>query len=180
MNDDVFTFGDPLPKAPESARPKILLTVDLVPMSSWQDNVRTRESKATWDRLRKATYRRAGYVCEVCGENGKDQGREWPVECHEIWEYNEQTRVQKLVGLIALCPACHEVKHTGRTVKLGGQAARACVMARLVRVNGWTPQAAELHVREAFQVWERRSRQDWTLDLTFIEPFHGSSLPPSE
>jgi hypothetical protein len=26
------------------------------------------------------------------------------MECHEIWEYNDEDKIQKLIGLISLCP----------------------------------------------------------------------------
>jgi 5-methylcytosine-specific restriction endonuclease McrA len=83
------------------------LTVEIVPESCHFKNVRSEVSKEQWDKLRKQTYRAANYRCEICG--GK--GDKWPVECHEVRDYNEETKMQKLVRLIVLCPACHEVKH---------------------------------------------------------------------
>lgn len=85
------------------------LTVELVPKTCWFSNVRENVPRSTWDKLRKATYAAANYHCEVCGE----QGSRHPVECHEIWRYHSKRFVQKLFGLVALCPACHEVKHFG-------------------------------------------------------------------
>lgn len=138
-----------------------MLTIDLVPSSSWYDNLRSRLPKAEWDRLRKAAYAAAGHKCEVCG--GK--GRRWPVEAHEIWEYDEATRVQRLAGLVALCPSCHEVKHFGRAQSVGrGDDA----LDHLMRVNRWTEKQAWAHIEESFAVWERRSSVQWTLDLSWI------------
>src|SRR6266542_2374238 len=63
------------------------------------------------------------------------RGPEHPVECHEVWRYDDRTHVQMLVRMIALCPACHQVKHLGfANVKGKGTQARA----HLARVNGWT------------------------------------------
>jgi 5-methylcytosine-specific restriction endonuclease McrA len=59
--------------------------------------------------LRKRTYRQANYRCQVCGGRGSKH----PVECHEIWHYDDENKIQKLMGLIALCPSCHQVKHIG-------------------------------------------------------------------
>jgi hypothetical protein len=42
-----------------------------------------------------------------------------------------------------------------------------------VRVNGWTPEKAAQHLEEAFVVWEQRSRFNWTLDISVVQP--GSS-----
>lgn len=33
------------------------------------------------------------------------------LECHEVWEYDEENSIQRLSGLLALCTWCHKVKH---------------------------------------------------------------------
>ena len=91
------------------------LTIELVPKTIWYSNLRSELSKAEWDRLRKIAYRKADYHCEICG----GQGPKWPVECHEIWEYDDQNSVQTLKGLTAICPDCHRVKHIGRAQIMG-------------------------------------------------------------
>lgn len=139
----------------------MLLTLDLVPSTTWYDNLRSRLRPSEWDRLRKATYAAAGHRCEVCG--GK--GRHHPVECHERWEYDDDAHVQRLVGLIALCPACHEVKHFGRSQAVGRGAA---AFAHLMRVNHWTETQAVDHIAESFALWERRSNIEWTLDTSWL------------
>ena len=65
--------------------PVKLLTVKLVPSTCWFSNVRDHVAKSTWDKLRKTTYQQAHYQCEVCGGRGKRH----PVECHEIWHYDD-------------------------------------------------------------------------------------------
>jgi len=87
------------------------LTIELVPSTCWYSNVRDNVTKSEWDKIRKSTYKKANYLCEICG--GK--GHRWPVECHEIWEYDDENHTQTLKGLIALCPDCHKVKHFGLT-----------------------------------------------------------------
>ena len=89
----------------QAALTEPLLTVELVPHTCWFSNVRDHVDKETWNRLRQATYQKAGYVCEICG----GRGSEWPVECHEIWHYDDKRHTQTLVGLMALCPSCHAV-----------------------------------------------------------------------
>ena len=143
----------------------VQLLIELVPSTSWGDNLRSRVPREDWDRIRKQTYRQAGYICEICG----DKGPEWPVEAHEVWGYNDQTRVQKLVRTIALCPACHEVKHFGRTQRLEGPDAVQRMMGHLCRVNRWSPSQARDHVKEAFQVWQQRSQETWSLDLSWLD-----------
>jgi hypothetical protein len=150
--------------------PKQQLTIELVPETCWYSNVRSEVSKAEWDKLKKITFEKAEHRCEVC--NGK--GKQWPVECHEIWHYDDINHVQTLQGLIALCPSCHEVKHMGYANTQG----RGPIAARhLAKVNGWPEQQTKEYIHEQFQVWLRRSKHQWNLDISWLDQFEISSKP---
>lgn len=144
-----------------------MLTIELVPQTAWYRNVRSNVSPEEWDRLRRIVYQRAGNVCEVCGGRG---GR-WPVECHEVWRYDDARRIQKLERLIALCPSCHEVKHIGLAHARGNQR-RA--IAHLAKVNGWSNEDARHYIEACFEQWSRRSQHQWTLDISYLERFSTS------
>jgi hypothetical protein len=140
------------------------LTIELVPQTCWFSNVRDQVSRQDWDRIRKLVYERAGQRCEVCGGRGSRH----PVECHEMWEYDEATGVQRLVRMLALCPACHEVKHIGLAgVKGRGEQASA----HLAAVNGWTRQIADRYINQAFAAWEKRSARAWSLDVSALAAY---------
>jgi hypothetical protein len=140
------------------------LTVELVPKTSWYNNARALVDEVTWDRIRRQVWRQADYRCEVCG----GRGPEHPVECHEMWRYDDRTRVQLLVRMIALCPDCHQVKHMG-FASVRGKSAQA--RAHLARVNGWTLAQADACIAEAFRVWAQRSQGPWILDLEGLRPY---------
>lgn len=140
------------------------LTIELIPSTSWYSNVRSEVTGKEWDRLRKEVYRLAGYRCEVCGGKGPSH----PVECHEVWEFDDKLYTQKLIKLIALCPACHEVKHIGRAGAIGhGEEAKA----QLARVNGWSLEEATAYIRDAFKTWVHRSSHRWELDLSGLDRY---------
>jgi len=80
------------------------LTIELVPSTAWYSNVRSNVSKEVWDIIRKKSYAKANYKCEVCGDVGTNQGVGHKVECHEIWHYDDDSHTQTLTGLISLCP----------------------------------------------------------------------------
>ncbi len=104
------------------------LTVELVPRTCWFTNVRSEVSPADWNKLRRETVERAGKRCEICAAGGR-------LECHEMWEYDDERRIQRLSGLVALCHRCHEVKHLG-LAGVRGRGKQA--MEHLARVNGWS------------------------------------------
>jgi hypothetical protein len=142
----------------QSETPK--LTIELVPSTAWGDNLRSALTKAEWDVLRKQAYQKAGYCCEVCG--GK--GHKWPVEAHEIWEFDDNTRIQTLKGLMALCPACHAVKHMGRSLAVGKGNQTG---THLARVNGWAMADVWSYYDRQMEIWEERSKHSWSLDISW-------------
>ena len=142
----------------------VRLTIELVPQTCFWTNVRSAVTAAEWDRIRKQVYQKALRVCEVCGGVGSTH----PVECHEIWHYDDKAHVQTLTGMIALCPACHEVKHFGRAESIGkGQKA----LKHLARVNHWTYSQADDYVEAQYRLWEERSKHQWTQDLAHLTQY---------
>ena len=143
------------------------LEIELVPSTSWYSNVRSNVSKNKWDTIRKRSYKKANYKCEICGDNGRNQGVKWPVECHEIWDYNEETKIQKLTGFISLCTNCHKTKHAGLAIFVNNE--KDLVINQLMKVNEISKKEAEHHIEESFKLWERRNQYEWKLDLSYID-----------
>lgn len=137
------------------------LTIELVPQSTWYNNVRSNVEAMLWEKLKKSTAEKAKHRCEICG----GRGRKWPVECHEIWHYDDIEHVQKLLGLIALCPACHSVKHIG-CASVQGKLPSA--MRHLMRVNNWSNNEALSYIDKQFEIWKARSQYEWKLDISFL------------
>ena len=134
------------------------LFVDLVPKTCWFTNVRTCIDKGDWNKLRQAIYKRANYQCECCQANS-------PLDAHERWEFDEDTKIQKLVRLIALCKPCHEVTHIGLAQIKGRE---GIVIKHLMNVTGMNKTDAEMHIDDAFNLWSKRNLYNWELDLSII------------
>jgi len=144
------------------------LTIELVPETAWYSNVRSNVTRTEWDKLRKECYRRAGHKCEICSSTGLVQGFKWPVECHEIWDYNDETHIQKLIGLISLCPLCHKVKHPGLA---GIRGESDLVIKQLMHVNEMSKYDATRYVSSAFRIFEQRSEHKWECDITYLNNY---------
>ncbi|MDV2997699.1 MAG: hypothetical protein N4J56_007404 [Chroococcidiopsis sp. SAG 2025] len=152
----------PAPAITDDSEPK--LTVELVPRTCWYSNVRSHISKDNWKKIGRQIFQRAGYRCEVCG----GRGNKHPVECHEIWHYDDKNCTQTLVGLTALCPACHECKHMGFANTQGrGEIA----LTHLAEVNGWSLDWARSYTDRCFEVWAERSQFEWKIDLDYLRQF---------
>jgi hypothetical protein len=145
------------------------LRVEMVPQSSWYKDLRELLDEATWERISSLVAERAGERCEICGGRGP---RHRPVECHELWRFDDPVRVQTLVRVVALCPDCHAVKHWETVRKHGGDTQ---ARAHLARVNGWSLAQTDAHIRDAFGRWAQRSQGPWILDLEGLRPYLGAA-----
>jgi hypothetical protein len=152
----------------KSKKPK--LTIELIPKTCHFSSVRTMVTPKEWDKIRFISYEKAKHKCQICGDNGINQGYKHRVECHEIWDYDDTNKVQKLVGLISLCVICHQVKHIGRAMAIGKKKE---TYDQLAKVNKWTPEDIQRHIDESFELYKERSKHEWTLDISLLssEPY---------
>lgn len=140
------------------------LKIELVPATSWGNNLRGLLKRAEWDKIRKKVYALANYKCEICGGVGKKH----PVECHEKWCYDDVNHTQTLVGLIALCPKCHGVCHIGNSLHTKRFPS---VFKHFMAINNISEPEAQIYLSEIFQIWESRSNYEWNLDVLWLGDF---------
>lgn len=173
----------PASSGPAAEAAPLRLRVELVPKTSGYADLRELLDEGTWERISAQVAERADDRCEICGGRGP---RHRPVECHELWRYDERVRVQALERIVALCPDCHTVQHMGfANMHGGGTQARA----HLARVNGWSLARTDAHIAEAFRVWAQRNQGPWILDLDGLRPYlpaaeyarvaHRAAIPPT-
>lgn len=138
------------------------LNFELVPDSCWYSNLRSALPKEVWDKIRKKAYARAGGKCMICGAPTTK------LDAHEQWEYDDEKGVQKLVNVVAVCRACHEVIHIGRT-QLTGRGREA--EEHFMKVNGCTYAEYRKALGEANEKHRDRSRREWQLDVSDLPKF---------
>jgi hypothetical protein len=136
------------------------LTIELVPETSWFNNLRSQMTRRDWDKIRKQTYENYNCKCAICGSEGR-------MNCHEVWEYDDIKFKQTLLGFIALCDMCHHVKHIGLANILAnkGRLDYEMVIAHFTKVNNCDRKTFEKHREKAYEVWEKRSSYQWNVDL---------------
>lgn len=140
-------------------RPALL--PEMLPETTWEENLRAALSEEKWKKLRSHVYKAAGYRCEICGEKGDPH-----LEAHEKWSWDDQWCVQKLEGLICLCPTCHKVHHLGLAKRLGLY--DKCI-SKLKTVNNWTQLDVEKSIKSINQIVSERNKYGWIVDLSWLE-----------
>jgi hypothetical protein len=138
--------------------PRPVLVPEMLPVTTWEQNVRHKLGEDVWDRMRKHAYKAAGYRCEICAAKGK-------LEAHESWSLSNEDMVQKLEKLLCLCPLCHKAKHIGIARRLGMYDE---VMRHLKRVNGWSDAQLSAALDDVKETHEQRCDWPWTVDLSWL------------
>lgn len=155
-----------------AVRPTLLpLTVDAFPANlATHINMSSSLPEEEWSSIRKATYKNANYMCEVSG----GVGTEWPVECHELWRFDEGSQTLQLRGFMALHPEIHVAKHLERQQE---DKRRQQAIWMLQAMNEWTVTEAEEYWKFARDTAMRRSGQEWKLDLSWLAS-RNYTIPP--
>lgn len=162
VTDDDYlpNFESWLPRAYNPNWEGPVLMPDMLPITSWEQNIRHKFGKDTWDSMRKHSYKAAGFRCQICGTN-KER-----LESHELFEMVNETCTQKLVELLVLCPVCHKAHHLGIARRLNMLPA---VLNQMMRLNNWTKAELDYHIEEAYEIWEQRKDMPWELDVTPLQ-----------
>jgi hypothetical protein len=135
------------------------LTIELVPTSAWNQNLRSVLPDSAWGKIRKEIIEKSGNKCAICGSKGR-------LNCHEVWEYNDKKHIQKLACFLALCNLCHAVKHIGFAgLQKPDSPAFDKVVKHFMQVNACSRQDFLTHQKEAYEKFEERSHFEWNLKL---------------
>lgn len=137
------------------------VAVELIPETSFYNNLRKVVSPTAWDMFRRDTYRKYNNKCGKCGVEGQS------LDCHEIWHFNEENQIQSLTGLIAVCKMCHHVIHHGYANILisQGKLDKRALINHFLTVNNCDEQYYKEHVKAAFALWRERSKKEWTVEM---------------
>jgi hypothetical protein len=130
------------------------LSIEPIPESSGLASLANLLPPWQWDRIRRSVYQRAGYRCQTCGREGM-------LQCHEVWQYNEETGIQWLRGFAALCRDCHDVKH----ILFNRDIARHKeLMRHFIAVNRISQEQAEQYLQTASQQQRRLNQRHWNIN----------------
>jgi len=136
------------------------LAPHLVPKPLWGKSAfRLFGRRTLWKQMRTDALEVAHHTCEICGDTPSPICGD-PLNCHEVWVYDDKRGKATLESLRIQCSKCDAVVHMGRTVAHGG---RDAAISQLCKINGLsTKQAEKLYVR-AMATWAKRSKKKWQI-----------------
>lgn len=153
---------------------------DLVPTTAQGSTLRTLLSRRQWNRIRWQSREEAGDTCELCGRRGRrvEGVRSVGVlEGHELWSYDDERKIQRLVSVQTVCPDCHQALHwqhenppdpaTSNRYHLGP----ALAMVEIIVRSGWDRTGLDEHHSRVIELWRVRSGSLWTLDTVAAERY---------
>ncbi len=148
---------------------KLKLEIELVPESSWKNNIRNLLGKKAWKKLRIKVTDDFNHSCGICGVRDKI------LHCHEIWKYDDKKHVQKLEGFIPLCKMCHAIKHIGyaKIQSDRGELNWEKMIRHFAKVNNCDRKIFEKYYQKSAIKWTRRSKYKWKV---YIGKFDLGSL----
>lgn len=139
---------------------QLRLTIELIPQTSWFNNLRSLLPYSSWQLLRKRVIKDAHNRCGICNASGD-------LECHETWNFDDISHIQKLTSLLPLCHLCHAVKHFGLSQLRSsrGEIDMEILIQHFIKINSCNRQVFNKHKTEAFLLFEERSKYQWRIDI---------------
>ncbi len=144
------------------------MEIELVPEPLWGRSLYHLLPRDRWGSLRSFVLREEGKKCYICGLTHSK------LNLREVWEYDDESRVQKLFGVHLICELCHMVKHIGywcyteegkKELKKHGLS-REDLIKHFCRVNNCSVEEFLRHEEESLKKWmERSMHRDWRQDL---------------
>ncbi|ANF97518.1 HNH endonuclease [Paenibacillus bovis] len=138
------------------------LEIELIPESTMTINLRQQMSSYRWRQLSRQIQQQDQYTCQICR---RTKGLEIDkLHCHEVWDFDKENGIQRLIGLQSLCFQCHMIKHIG-FAEMNGWIEKYQLVEHFCRVNRVTAADYAVHFHEAVQLWIARNRIDWIVEL---------------
>lgn len=107
------TKSSPKPQVPKK------ISFEFIPGVQSNRNVRsylefcTGDFKA-WQKISRECEAKSNEICSICGRSSKEEiygAKPYHTETHEVWTFDLNKNIQKLVALQSLCVKCHQIKH---------------------------------------------------------------------
>lgn len=137
------------------------LELELVPSTAFYSNIRKIVSETDWKKISKTIRRLHNNKCQLCGSIEKPY-RKYYMHCHEVWDFDYETKKQSLVKLECLCPECHSIKHYCHSINIG--ISEKELVSHACKVNNCNIATFKDHIAIAFVAWQVKSTIEYSFD----------------
>lgn len=103
------------------------INFSLIPRAAYGQKLKSVTGEREWLSISTKIREKADYVCSCCGERHPEP---YGTHAHEIWEFNQRTKTQKLKDIVCVCANCHEVIHF-----LNSKLPQATLVDRYITIN---------------------------------------------
>lgn len=141
------------------------LVVDFGPKSCWCKKIRYALTPDDFKRVEALVIGRTSRTCEACGVVDPEQADRMEVQARWEYDVSDGKHVQRLVRLMAMCSACHEVTHFGKA-SMDGR--RDAALLHLQKAAQMTADNAQAHVDAAYDKLRELNQHEWQLDLSLL------------
>ena len=156
----------------------------LVPALLWGMSGHRRLSQRHWRRIRSQVLDAAEGRCRYCGD-----AYATGMICDEVWHYDPDGQVARLMELQIICRACNDVIHLGQARSRLGPRATDAARDRMARVNGTSGSEAQEEINSSWMRWHRLGMVPrWTIEVEVsirqahpeLEAVHGFVVEASD
>jgi len=165
------------------------LRMEIVPEPAWYFNLRKMFTATMWGLVRNRVYGEFWYTCPFCHKEFWDlEKQEWQIKspvggglhAHEIWTYDDDKHIQTCEGIVALCPACHGIKHMVLTQKRAQEKElkMADVISHFCTVNNCMPSDFDEILKFEMNVFYFRNNFEWTCEIGDYMEYVGPKAAP--
>lgn len=141
------------------------LVIDFGPKSCWCKKIRYALKPDDFKRVEALVIGRTSRTCEACGVVDPEQTDRMEVQARWEYDVSDGKHVQRLVRLMAMCSACHEVTHFGKA-SMDGR--RDAALLHLQKAAKMTADNAQAHVDGAYDKLRELNQHEWQLDLSLL------------
>jgi hypothetical protein len=138
------------------------LKLELLPELSWNQNLRSHLTPFKWQKLSKYIMSEKNYTCEICGAVKGAEFKKF--DCHEVWEFDETQKLQKLIRLQTLCFLCHNVKHFGYA-ESQDWIDKEILIKHFLKINKVSREVFDHHLSDAGQELSKREEIVWDIQF---------------
>jgi hypothetical protein len=139
------------------------LEIEAIPESCFFSNLRKLLPRKRWDEIRVEAYVEHLDKCAICGII-PDKGK---LHAHEWWLFQDDTWVQELGKVVALCNLCHMAKHPIKAFMLidEGRMDYGEYVGHYCEVNDCYESDFIEDLKVALGVFAERSKHEWILKI---------------